>query len=529
MKRSMDVLWPVIGLGAAVLCGWGLAHELHGLSLAEVGGGFSRIAPRDWALALASTLVAYAALAWYDQIALMHLGRRLAWPFVALTSFTAYSIGHNIGASVLSSAIVRYRAYSSRGLSTPEIGMLVAFCSLTFVSGTLLLAGVVLLIEPRFVGRIAAAASGSGRLIAVALLLPPWAYVLGALLHFRPLKFPGFEVVYPRPPIAARQMLAGPIEIIGAAGIIYFALPADHNPGYLIVLAAFLASFSLALISHAPGGLGVLELTFLKLVPEAPRADLIVGVDRVPAALSHRAARHLAGRGVCLRTRAPCGAFRLEQSETDVNAARKAGGADVLIVTDVQRDFLPGGALAVPGGDEILPIVHTLVEAFDFVMFTQDWHPAGHASFASSHIGRRPFETVRLAYGDQRLWPDHCVQGSPGAALHEDLNLDRASLILRKGMNPDINSYSAFVEADGRTSTGLAALLQARGVGHVFLAGLATDFCVAYSALDARAAGFETLLIEDACRGIDAEGSLAAAHARMAEAGVTRIPSSAIL
>ena len=206
---------------------------------------------------------------------------------------------------------------------------------------------------------------------------------------------------------------------------------------------------------------------------------------------------------------------------------------DALVVVDVQYDFLPGGALAVPAGNEILPMVNRLVGAFAQagaqVVFTQDWHPAGHASFASSHPGKRPFEAIQLSYGGQILWPDHCIQGTAGANLHASLDLDRANVILRKGANAEIDSYSAFVEADGRTSTGLAAMLHARKVKRVFLCGLATDFCVGFSALDARAAGFETAVIEDACRGIDTDGSLAAALTRMAAAGVDRLDSRAVL
>ena len=160
---------------------------------------------------------------------------------------------------------------------------------------------------------------------------------------------------------------------------------------------------------------------------------------------------------------------------------------------------------------------------------TQDWHPPGHASFASSHAGAKPFETKRLHYGDQTLWPNHCVQGTAGAALHPDLAVDSAFLVIRKGMHEGVDSYSAFVEADGKTTTGLGALLKARGVKRVFVCGLATDYCVAFSALDAAAAGFETFVIEDACRAIDAGGSLDAAWARMKAAGVRRIPSSDIL
>jgi nicotinamidase/pyrazinamidase len=202
---------------------------------------------------------------------------------------------------------------------------------------------------------------------------------------------------------------------------------------------------------------------------------------------------------------------------------------DVLLVIDVQNDFLPGGALAVADGDAIIPIVDRLGRAFENVVVTQDWHPTGHASFASSHPGAMPFDLMELPYGNQVLWPDHCVQGSPGALVHFALETqDRAFAILRKGANAMVDSYSAFAEADGLT-TGLAALLRARGIERVFACGLATDFCVAYSALDARAAGFETFVIDDACRAIDADGSLAAAWARMEAAGVKRIGAREIL
>ncbi len=202
---------------------------------------------------------------------------------------------------------------------------------------------------------------------------------------------------------------------------------------------------------------------------------------------------------------------------------------DVLLAVDLQADFMPGGALAVDEGDAIVPLINSLAMRFANVVVTQDWHPVGHASFASVHEGAAPFETKRLDYGDQTLWPDHCVQGTIGAEFHPDLALDKAFLILRKGLNPGIDSYSAFVEADGKTTTGLAALLKARGVKRIFACGLATDYCVAYSALDARSAGFETFVIEDACRAIDANNSLAAAWARMNAAEVWRIQSREIL
>lgn len=198
-----------------------------------------------------------------------------------------------------------------------------------------------------------------------------------------------------------------------------------------------------------------------------------------------------------------------------------------LIVVDLQNDFMPGGALAVPKGDEVVPVINVLAARFDNVVMTQDWHPRGHASFASSHPGRKPFETIDLPYGRQVLWPDHCVQGTSGAAFHEDVLLAKAQLVVRKGYHRGIDSYSAFVEADRRTSTGLAGYLRERGLKQIFVCGLATDFCVAWTALDARTAGFETTVVEDACRAIDLEGSLARAWAQLGAAGVVRSSSAA--
>jgi nicotinamidase/pyrazinamidase len=201
----------------------------------------------------------------------------------------------------------------------------------------------------------------------------------------------------------------------------------------------------------------------------------------------------------------------------------KPGATSVLIVVDVQNGFCTGGQLAVPGGEQVVPVVNELADAFDNNVLTQDWHPAGHASFASSHAGKKPFETIQLAYGMQVLWPEHCVQGTRDAELHQDLNLPRAQLIIRKGYHAGIDSYSAFVEADRKTSTGLAGYLLTRGIDDVYVCGLATDFCVAWTALDARAAGFKASVIEDACRAIDLNGSLQAAWASLAQAGVRRI------
>lgn len=202
---------------------------------------------------------------------------------------------------------------------------------------------------------------------------------------------------------------------------------------------------------------------------------------------------------------------------------------DALLVIDVQIDFCPGGALAVPRGDDIVPVVNALAHRFGHVVLTQDWHPAGHSSFASSHPGRKPFDTVQLAYGAQVLWPDHCVQATRGAAFHPGLDIPHAGLVLRKGCDRAIDSYSAFRENDRATSTGLHGYLRERGVSRVFLAGLALDFCVAYSAEDARRLGMPALVIEDACRAIDLGGSLAAAHERMAAAGVELIQSNRLV
>jgi nicotinamidase/pyrazinamidase len=196
---------------------------------------------------------------------------------------------------------------------------------------------------------------------------------------------------------------------------------------------------------------------------------------------------------------------------------------DLLLVIDVQNDFCPGGALAVAAGDAVVPVINRLSERFDHVVLTQDWHPPGHSSFATSHPGSAPFESVTMPYGQQTLWPDHCVQGTSGAGFHPMLQTDRAELVIRKGFRPEIDSYSAFYENDRRTPTGLAGYLRERGIRRIFLAGLATDFCVYYSAIDARRLGFEAVLLEAGCRAIDLAGSLETAHQAMAAAGVQRV------
>jgi nicotinamidase/pyrazinamidase len=194
----------------------------------------------------------------------------------------------------------------------------------------------------------------------------------------------------------------------------------------------------------------------------------------------------------------------------------------VLIVVDVQNDFCAGGALSVPDGDAVVPVINALALGFQTVVLTQDWHPAGHISFASSHAGRNPFDVIELPYGPQVLWPDHCVQGTAGAAFHPKLIIPHAQMIVRKGFRPHIDSYSGFLEADRRSPTGLAGYLTERGIKAATVVGLATDYCVAWTALDARAAGLDVTIVDAACRAIDAGGSLAKANAALAEAGVKR-------
>ena len=204
------------------------------------------------------------------------------------------------------------------------------------------------------------------------------------------------------------------------------------------------------------------------------------------------------------------------------------GDADVLVVVDIQNDFCPGGSLAVPRGDEVVPIVNRLAVPFKNVVLTQDWHPRGHLSFASTHAGKRPYDTITVAYGPQILWPDHCVQGTPGAEFHKSLDIPQAGLVLRKGIHRAIDSYSTFYENDRETPTGLLGYLRERGLARIFLAGLAFDFCVRYSAEDARREGFTVFVVEDACRGIDVDGSVAATRRAFADLSVRCVSAQAL-
>jgi nicotinamidase/pyrazinamidase len=204
------------------------------------------------------------------------------------------------------------------------------------------------------------------------------------------------------------------------------------------------------------------------------------------------------------------------------------GHRDVLVAVDIQNDFCPGGSLSVPRGDEVVPMINRLAERFEHVVLTQDWHPSDHLSFASAHPGRRPYEMIVVEYGPQILWPDHCVQATHGAEFHKDLRVPHAGLVLRKGIHRKIDSYSTFYENDRKTPTGLVGYLRDRGFTRVFLAGLAFDFCVRYSAEDAHREGFAVVVVEDACRGIDVEGSMAATRESLEKLGVVRATTQAV-
>ncbi|CAN7530138.1 lysylphosphatidylglycerol synthase domain-containing protein [Mesorhizobium amorphae] len=256
-------LWPVIGIAAVVFSLLLLWHELRGVSIDDVWDGIVAIPMRGWLLAGLSSVIAYASLAGYDHIALLHIGKKVSWLFVTFCSFTTYALSHNIGGSVISGAVIRYRAYGTRGLSGQDVGVLVAICWITFVLSSLLVGGLVLVFEPEIIDRFSGAPHhGLAIAAGLALLILVGAYIFGSWLHLKPLKIGSFQLHYPALPIVARQLLIGPIELLAAAAIIFFALPAG-NPGYFVVLGVFLVSFSVAQISHAPGGLGVFEVVFL--------------------------------------------------------------------------------------------------------------------------------------------------------------------------------------------------------------------------------------------------------------------------
>ena len=277
--KLKKAIWPTIGGAAVIFSVWLLYKELRGVSFFEFADSLGAISAKAWVLSILSTVVAYAALAGYDHLALMHLRRKVPWLYISLVSFTTYALSHNIGASVFSGAVIRYRAYSSQGLLASEVGVLVAFCSFTFALGTILLTGFVFVLEPnigeRFVDLVPDHLSrGTGFLLLGLVGL----YVLGSWLGLRPLKIGGFELAYPRLPIVARQLVIAPLELAAAAGIVYFALPEAGNPGYVVVLGIFLISFSVALLSHAPGGVGVLELVFITGLPDMDPATVLAAL-----------------------------------------------------------------------------------------------------------------------------------------------------------------------------------------------------------------------------------------------------------
>lgn len=271
--------WSVLGLLVVAVSVWLLYRELRGLSLDEVGDSLAAISAFHWSLACACSAAAYGALAGYDALALSYLRRRVNWCFITLTSFTTYALSHNLGASVVSGSVIRYRAYSSKGLSGIEIGQLVAFCSFTFAFGTVFLSGLTLLIEPSLVHRFAEGlSSGAARAIGILIVLLVVAYVYGSWKQFRPLSIGPVTIEYPGLRTVALQLIIGPMELVAAAGIIYFALPEAGNPGFFTVLGIFLMSFSAALLSTAPGGLGVLELVFVNGLPEMDQSDVLAAL-----------------------------------------------------------------------------------------------------------------------------------------------------------------------------------------------------------------------------------------------------------
>lgn len=307
MKRLKDLFWPVIGLAAVALSLQVLYSRLRleaatnaaieaklekagvlesiGIIAGQIGGKLSAIPASGYLLAVAATLVAYYALAWYDRIALIHLNREkgISWLFITVCSFVTYAISHNIGGSVFSGGMVRFRAYTSKGLSAPEVAVLVALCSFTFAFGTILLFGLVLIFEPHIVQpllKMSKMQVSNGVIMGIGFALVSFCllYTLGAWLKLKPLEIKGFKIEYPDLGIVWRQWLAAPMELLGAAGIIYFALPETGNPGYFVVLGAFLLSFSAGLLFQVPGGIGVMEAVFIKVMPSMPATEVFAAL-----------------------------------------------------------------------------------------------------------------------------------------------------------------------------------------------------------------------------------------------------------
>lgn len=278
IDRLRHLFWPVVGLAAVVFCGWLLYKEVSSLSVSDVVDSLAAIPLHRWALAVLSMLVAYGALAEYDRIALIHMGRKISLMFVMVASFTTYALSHNIGASLLSGTVIRFRAYGSRGLSAGEIGVLVGITTFTFIFGALVLGGIATLTHPEILERLLDVPKWVSIAAGLVMLGLVGFYVIGSLLHLPPLVIGGFHLYYPRPPVVLRQLIIGPLELIGAGAIIYFCLPDAGNPGFVTVLAVFIASFSVALVSHAPAGLGVLEYVFLKGLPDMDKAGVLAAL-----------------------------------------------------------------------------------------------------------------------------------------------------------------------------------------------------------------------------------------------------------
>lgn len=277
--KVKDFFWPVIGICAVAISAWLLYRELRSISLDDVMDSLYAIRMHQWVLASAAAVLAYTSLAGYDRIALLHLRRKISWLFIALCSFTTYALSHNIGASVVSGAVVRYRAYSSQGLPGSQIAVLIAFCSFTFVLGVVITSSVVLLLEPQILMRFNEELTSTVAIsIALVMLAFTLLYIFGSWLQLKPLQIGKFRLEYPRLTVVSQQLIVAPLELVGAAGIIYFALPEVGNPGFVIILGIFLISFSAALISHAPGGLGVLELIFLTGLPDMDQADVLAAL-----------------------------------------------------------------------------------------------------------------------------------------------------------------------------------------------------------------------------------------------------------
>lgn len=278
LSRYSHYFWPIFGIAAVFFCGWLLYKELSHLTFASLVESLGAIPLTSWILAVIATMLAYVALAEYDRIALIHLNRKISWPFVMVTSFTTYALAHNIGASLFSGALIRFRAYGSRGLPAAEIGVLVALTSVTFLVGALSLGGIVMVLDPSVLQRFFDLPDWAVILIGLGLLALVGFYALGALLRFKPLTIGGFHLYYPKPKVVLLQLIVGPIELAAAGAIVYFCLPVEGNPGFFTILGVFVASFSVAIVSHAPGGLGVLEYVFLTALDEMDQAAVLAAL-----------------------------------------------------------------------------------------------------------------------------------------------------------------------------------------------------------------------------------------------------------